>query len=243
VPPLSRRNATITVSPSPAHKRKTDPNFSGVPLFDYSQLRPDNNTNNLLNSCIRQLKHLCSLYTFVTTKLSMFVSNRGNSTKLNLEIVIENIFTDVIAEQFNSLQTVSVYFEVLQWLLNVGLLPECPITAYPRSDDLERINAPYPAEMLTEFYNHRRALLKILNEEKFSSSESVLFIDTLIEKECGGKLLQEYCCHFCCHLCVIDSIVSGSGVTTGVTVCTHHPPCKPFSEHIWSITSTCRTNI
>jgi hypothetical protein len=145
-----------------------------VPLFDYSQLRPDNNTNNLLNSCIRQLKHLCSLYTFVTTKLSMFVSNR-----------------DVIAEQFNSLQTVSVYFEVLQWLLNVGLLPECPITAYPRSDDLERINAPYPAEMLTEFYNHRRALLKILNEEKFSSSESVLFIDTLIERECGGKLLQE----------------------------------------------------
>jgi hypothetical protein len=127
----------------------------------------------------------------------MFVSNRGNSTKLNLEIVIKNIFTDVIAEQFNSLQTVSVYFEVLQWLLNVGLLPECPITAYPRSDDLERINAPYPAEMLTEFYNHRRALLKILNEEKFSSSESVLFIDTLIERECGGKLLQEYCCHFC----------------------------------------------
>lgn len=62
---------------------------------------------------------------------------------------------DVVLEQGASLQTVSVYFEVLQWLLSIGLLPESPISAYPRSDDLERINAPYPVEMLTGFYNHR----------------------------------------------------------------------------------------
>ncbi|KAH0809645.1 hypothetical protein GEV33_013147 [Tenebrio molitor] len=44
---------------------------------------------------------------------------------------------------------------------------------------------------LTKFYNHRRVLLKVLNEENFSSSQSVLFIYTLIDREFGGKLLQE----------------------------------------------------
>ena len=73
------------------------------------------------------------------------------------------LFLELVGEQYKSLETVSVYFEVLQWLLNVGLLPECPLTAYPRSDDLERISAPYPAEMLIDFYNHRLVFIKKAN--------------------------------------------------------------------------------
>lgn len=85
----------------------------------------------------------------------------------------------------------SNYYVVLQWFLNVGLLPECPLTAYPRSDELDRINAPYPAEILTNFYNHRRTTLKLSNENNFACSESVLYIDKLIEIECSGQILQE----------------------------------------------------
>nr|XP_015835953.1 PREDICTED: protein ELYS isoform X3 [Tribolium castaneum] len=152
---------------------KTNADKFCVPLFDFSGTRLDKNTNNLLNTCVRQLKSLCSIYAFIIDHFSAFIPH--------LEVV----------EQRKSLEAVSTYFEVLQWFFNVGLLPECPITAYPRSDDFERISAPYPAEMLTEFYNHRRGLLKILNEENFASSDSVLFIDNLIERECGGKSLEE----------------------------------------------------
>lgn len=46
-------------------------------LFDYSGVRLDNNTFSLLNCCTRQLNNLCSLLTFITGKLSEFVSNLG----------------------------------------------------------------------------------------------------------------------------------------------------------------------
>lgn len=51
---------------------------------------------------------------------------------------------------------VSVHLEVLQWLLNIGLLPECPLSSYPRADEYDRISAPYPVDNLIEYYDERQ---------------------------------------------------------------------------------------
>lgn len=100
------------------------------------------------------------------------------------------MLVDVLIEQYQTLQRVVQYFEVLKWFLNVGLLPECSLASYPRTDDHDRVNAPYPAEALTNLYNQRRGLLRKLNEEQFKSSKSVLFIDQLIERGSISNELQ-----------------------------------------------------
>lgn len=63
-----------------------------------------------------------------------------------------------IEEQMNSLCAVSTYLEVLQWMINVGLLPEYPLSSYPRMDELEHTSAPYPVDYLIEYYNERLIL-------------------------------------------------------------------------------------
>ncbi|XP_072402062.1 uncharacterized protein Elys isoform X1 [Diabrotica undecimpunctata] len=143
-----------------------------VPLFDYSQIRLDNNANVLLNSCTRQINSLCVLYKHIVSKLWTFVG-----------------CLDLVKKHLKGLEMVSVYFEVLQWLVNVGLLPECHPSTYPRPDNSERISAPYFAKELTEYYNERRAQLRILTKETFGNTDSLLFIDNLIEKKCGGRNL------------------------------------------------------
>lgn len=65
------------------------------------------------------------------------------------------MLVEIVMEQYKCLQTVSVYFDVLQWLVNVGLLPECPPSTYPRPDQAEKISAPYPVEQLTDYYNEK----------------------------------------------------------------------------------------
>ncbi|KAJ8920901.1 hypothetical protein NQ315_015694 [Exocentrus adspersus] len=145
-----------------------------IPLFDYSQMRLDNNTGTFLNSCIRQINNLAVFYSFVLNKLSDFIPD-----------------LEIVEEQHASLKMVSMYFEVLQWLVNVGLLPECHPSTYPRSDSADRISAPYPVQELTEYYNKKRAQLQMLTKETFISSDSLLFIDNLVSHKCGAELLQK----------------------------------------------------
>lgn len=106
------------------------------------------------------------------------------------------VCTDIgeIEHQLRMLRMITVYFEVLQWLLNVGLLPECHLSQYPRMDESERISAPYPAESLERFYQTRRAELRELQDRKKSTADScdLLFIDNLIDLECGGSKLRKY---------------------------------------------------
>lgn len=144
-----------------------------APLFDYSQSRLDNNTSILLNSCTGQINVLYKFYIYIINHLSQFIS-----------------YIDLAEEQKNSLEMVATYFEVLQWLLNVGLLPECHPSKYPRPDNTERISAPYPVKQLVEYYNEKRAQLQLLTKEQFASSDSLLFIDNLINHKCGAELLQ-----------------------------------------------------
>lgn len=143
------------------------------PLFDYSQSRLDNNTSILLNSCKGQINVLYKFYVYVINNLSEFIA-----------------YIDLAEEQKNSLEMVAMYFEVLQWLVNVGLLPECHPSTYPRPDNLERISAPYPGKQLMDYYIEKRANLQLLSKEQFASSDSLLFIDNLINHKCGAELLQ-----------------------------------------------------
>ncbi|CAH1107347.1 unnamed protein product, partial [Psylliodes chrysocephalus] len=143
-----------------------------APLFDYSQSNLDSNTNVLFNSCTRQLSSLCVLYKHVAGKLGSYVN-----------------YMDVINEHCTRLEMVSMYFEVIQWLVNVGLLPECHPSTYPRPDNLKKISAPYPVQELTEYYEGKRAELCMLTKESFKSSESLLFIDNLVNRKCGGSKL------------------------------------------------------
>lgn len=145
-----------------------------APLFDYSQSRLDNNTSVLLNSCTGQINVLYKFYLYIISNLSQFISH-----------------IDLAEEQKDSLEMVATYFEVLQWLVNVGLLPECHPSKYPRSDNSERISAPYPVKQLIEYYNEKRAHLQLLSKEQFANSDSLLFIDNLINYKCGSELLRK----------------------------------------------------
>lgn len=143
-------------------------------LFDYSQSRLDNNTSTFLTSCTGQINILCKLFYYV------------------LENLVEYIpYVNVALEQKDSLEMVAMYFEVLQWLVNVGLLPESHPSSYPRLDISDKVSAPYPAQQLAEYYIERRAQLQLLSKERFASSDSLLFIDNLINNKCGAELLQK----------------------------------------------------
>ncbi|VEN48837.1 unnamed protein product [Callosobruchus maculatus] len=143
-------------------------------LFDYSQLPLDSNTSILLNSCTRQINNLCTFYAFVLGKLQNYLT-----------------LPDVVEEQASSLNMVSIYFEVLVWMVNVGLLPECHQSMYPHVDTTEKIKAPYPVAELSKYYNERRAQLRLLSKDTFASSDQLLFIDNLISIKCGSEQLQK----------------------------------------------------
>ncbi|XP_049821968.1 protein ELYS isoform X3 [Aethina tumida] len=143
-------------------------------LFDYSETKLDHNTCTLLNVCTKQINNLCSFYNFLLAKVGNYLSN-----------------TEIVTEQYKCLQTVSVYFDVLQWLVNVGLLPECPPSTYPRPDQAEKISAPYPVEQLTDYYNKKRALRHKATEGMWTGSDSLLFVDNLIAHKCGAERLQK----------------------------------------------------
>lgn len=50
---------------------------------------------------------------------------------------------------------VSTYFEVLQWLLNVNLLPEVSSVHSAKVDQGSVVSVPYPVEILQDYYNKR----------------------------------------------------------------------------------------
>ncbi|KAK5646681.1 hypothetical protein RI129_005145 [Pyrocoelia pectoralis] len=145
-----------------------------VSLFDYSGLVLDENTQTVLHHCLKQLRNLSMLFKFVIRKYLGFVLN-----------------PDVVLIQSEYLEIAFVYLEVLHWFQNVGLLPECSLSNYPKTDEFNRIFAPYPVEDLLKFYIKRRNDLRKCCMEKFASKESLLFIDNLIDIECGGHHLQK----------------------------------------------------
>lgn len=92
------------------------------------------------------------------------------------------------------------YQEVLQWLLNIGLLPEVH-TSHPQSrysqyrdssfDDFLAI--PYPYEALKSYYQTQRRKYGDINPEFLvpaTKSCRILYIDAFIENECNSAVLR-----------------------------------------------------
>lgn len=147
-------------------------------LFDHSGMQMDSNTHVVFNHCVRQIKNLTSLYSNIVNNCARYLYDDFHEVR----------------QQYNVLQMTSIYFEVLQWLLNVGLLPECPLYMYPRMNDMDRISAPYPVDSLVKFYRDRReTLFELQGERNVEPTQNcdLLFIDNLIDLQCGGNVLRD----------------------------------------------------
>ncbi|XP_063382768.1 protein ELYS [Cydia fagiglandana] len=138
-----------------------------APLFSSSSL-PDRNVVRCLEHCVQQLTQLTGLLDAILTKCC--------------NLIVPDALSE-IEEKYKGVGTVSLYFQVVQWFLRVGLLPE-------RHQDL-----PYPARQLNEIYTKRRMKLQRLQsglpDGDSSKSCSLLYIDQLIEHEFGGERIQQ----------------------------------------------------
>ncbi|XP_075978730.1 AT hook containing transcription factor 1 homolog isoform X2 [Anticarsia gemmatalis] len=142
-----------------------------APLFASSAL-PDRNVVRCLEHCVQQLTQLTGLLDAVLTKCC--------------NLIVPDALSE-IEEKFKGIGTVSLYFQVVQWFLRVGLLPE-------RHDSYNAV--PYPAQQLYNIYNKRRLKLNRLQDNTSTDEDvnkpcSLLYIDQLIEQEFGGDRIRE----------------------------------------------------
>ncbi|XP_076684649.1 AT hook containing transcription factor 1 homolog isoform X2 [Andrena cerasifolii] len=135
-----------------------------VPLFDQSGNNIGESEVKTLRFCYQQLECLSN----VVAKLPSEASN--------------------MVKQRRALKRVSMYFQVLLWFYDVGLLPE--------SQELEggplplslALKIPYPYEKLFGLYREKRE--SVLDDRQRDESEEVLFIDELVTRECPALSLQ-----------------------------------------------------
>nr|CAD7398305.1 unnamed protein product [Timema cristinae] len=87
------------------------------------------------------------------------------------------------------LELLTMYVEVIQWFLGVGLLPEHPVD----SEHTSCYTVPYPVTTIHAFYQRRREEMKALGLEAplrstaVSPGEDMLLIDGLVSHECGDS--------------------------------------------------------
>lgn len=135
-----------------------------IPLFDQSGNNIGESEVKTLRFCYQQLECLSN----VVAKLPFETSN--------------------LVKQRRALKHISMYFQVLLWFYDVGLLPE--------SQDLEEgslplslaLKIPYPYEKLFSLYKEKRESIK--GDKQNGENEEVLFIDELITRECPALSLQ-----------------------------------------------------
>ncbi|XP_043260029.1 protein ELYS isoform X2 [Colletes gigas] len=134
-----------------------------IPLFDQSGNNIGESDVKTLRFCYQQLECLSN----VVAKLPFETSNLINQRRV--------------------LKRVSMYFQVLLWFYDVGLLPEL--------QDLEEgplplslaLKIPYPYEKLFSLYKEKR---ESINNDRQNGENEVLFIDELITRECPVLTLQ-----------------------------------------------------
>ncbi|CAG9560993.1 unnamed protein product [Danaus chrysippus] len=143
-----------------------------APLFT-SSMMPDRNVIRCLEHCVQQLSQLTGLLDAILTKCC--------------NLVVPDALSEM-EEKYKGIGTVSLYFQVVQWFVRVGLLPE-------KSSDRHSHTLPYPVHQLCEIYNKRRIKLNRLqnksDDESSNESCSLLYIDQLIEHEFGGDRVHQ----------------------------------------------------
>ncbi|XP_049874525.1 protein ELYS isoform X3 [Pectinophora gossypiella] len=143
-----------------------------APLFTSSAL-PDRNVVRCLDHCVQQLTQLTGLLDAVLTKCC--------------NLVVPDALSEM-EEKYKGIGCVSLYFQVVQWFLRVGLLPE----------RLEACDAlPYPGGNLADTYTKRRLKLHRLQDHNLGDESAaktscpLLYIDQLIENEFGGERINQ----------------------------------------------------
>lgn len=135
-----------------------------VPLFDQSGNNIGESEVKTLRFCYQQLECLSN----VVGKLPFETNN--------------------LMKQKRALKRVSMYFKVLLWFYDVGLLPESQnLDESPLPISLT-LKIPYPFEKLFTLYKEKRESIK--NNNPKDEKEEVLFIDELIIRECPALNLQ-----------------------------------------------------
>jgi hypothetical protein len=120
-----------------------------------------------------------------------------------LQAILTDYKSNIPTEIQNKLENQSVtikmaaeYQEVLQWLLNVGLLPE----GHDSKNDLisdDFMIVPYPYKLISSHYEQQRNKLKSATAKDDYSSKYLLFIDAFIHYECGeGVVVDNWGCNY-----------------------------------------------
>ncbi|XP_038223349.1 protein ELYS [Zerene cesonia] len=141
------------------------------PLFTSATL-PDRNVIRCLEHCVQQLTQLTGLLDAVLTKCC--------------NLVVPDALSEM-EEKYKGIGTVSLYFQVVQWFLRVGLLPE---RNHPHAA------LPYPAEQLYSVYKKRRVKLHRIQGDTVEGDPScvpcpLLYVDQLILNEFGGEVVHK----------------------------------------------------
>lgn len=150
-----------------------------IPLFDLSGRRIDCGTQKTLLLCSRQLRQLSKLYDLIFTQCKQYIPEK----------VLKSL-----KSQANSIQLAADYQDVVQWLLNVGLLPEGNIDGVNLSDEF--LLVPFPYQAIRSYYASQRTMLSDKPPESKSpaSVEDIsckyLFIDNFIEREFPNDALR-----------------------------------------------------
>lgn len=157
-------------------------NMMCVTLFDISGRRIDCGTQKTLLHCSRQLKQLAKLYDVILVQCKQYIPEK----------VYKNL-----TSQGASIQLAADYQEVVQWLLNVGLLPEGNIDGVNLSDEFLLVPFPYVA-IRTYFASQRTMLCDKQQPVDGANAAGVedqsckyLFIDNFIEREFKSEALRK----------------------------------------------------
>lgn len=123
------------------------------------------------------------------------------SISFNLRLTFNSIVVlDTLRSQRNSICMATEYQEVLQWLLNMGLLPEVNssqpqkhYTEYRDSPFEDFQPLPYPYEELKNYYVTQRRKFSEINPSFIvptTKSCRIMYIDSFIENECNSAVLR-----------------------------------------------------
>ncbi|XP_058447423.1 protein ELYS isoform X2 [Malaya genurostris] len=165
---------------SRAKSLKAISNTMCVPLFDLSGRRIDCGTQKMLQHCAKQLRQLSKLYDIILVQCKQYIPDK--------------IYKNLIS-QAKSVKLAADYQEVVQWLLNVGLLPEGNVDGVNLSDEF--LLVPFPYQAIRSYYASQRTMLNDkrpeMGDQRSMEEQSCkyLFIDSFIEREFLGETLKK----------------------------------------------------
>nr|CAD7440827.1 unnamed protein product [Timema bartmani] len=139
------------------------------PLFDTTGLGLDSNWCRMLRHCGLLFKRLHIVFEAACAAKPLGVCDLTKRTEV--------------------LELLTMYVEVIQWFLGVGVLPEHPVDG----EHTACYTVPYPVTTIHAFYQRRREEMEALGLEAplrsaaVSPGKDMLLIDGLVSHECGDS--------------------------------------------------------